>query len=212
MLDEPLVTDHFQYLRRYEKLHHFAVRHSQWSLPLLGQTALNDIMSSCRNLRSLSLTLSDVGEEYFDDVDLEDAPSREEIGLDVSILQTIAVHLPQLTTLELTLVARDSSGLEADSSLNRLQHLQTFTLKCSLLNWLLPGFNPHQVSRYISAIVSPNCKFFMQEPASEPYGGDDGWDEYFAKYIGFVDDFAVQVNNYIEIRAGELSRPPLQHN
>lgn len=131
------------------------------------------------------------------------APFRPcaDLGLDLSCLDLIALHMPKMQDLHLSVTACDTSTMMPDSHLTRLKVLKRLRLRTSFVNWRVEGFNLHHASRYLSAIISPTSSFEILTLQIKNFPGQ--WEGYAKNYNEFVKEFKQIVGNYMEIRRGE---------
>jgi len=119
--------------------------------------------------------------------------------LDISCLDVFAKALPHLESLELTLLACDTSKLIGDAYLTPFKKLHSLVLGYySLLNYRRKNFDQHEAARYISALLHPSDAKFSCRALSSSSDIESA-----TKILGFLKSFGKQVNNYMKIRESQ---------
>lgn len=134
--------------------------------------------------------------------------------VDISCLGILAESLPHLKSLELSVLACDTSQLKSDKSLvpfKSLHRLDLFVF--SLWNWhSKAGFDQHEAARYISVLLvrGPGTTFNCDvADLTEIYYIPPEWEanpstlvSQFGPYKEFMQGFVKRVRDYMEKAAG----------
>lgn len=118
----------------------------------------------------------------------------------------IGDYLPKIKDITISVIARDGKDLAPDNRIRCLKSLRTLTFTSSLLNRKRSGFNTQDAARFISALISPETTFTMQELDLEGFGPDEPWLSFMTDYNKFAEELEGRVAEYMEVRKGEASR------
>lgn len=137
--------------------------------------------------------------------DDQDIKTGDLEGITLDSLETVALNLPNLSYLRLTIVASDTSGLTF--SPHAFQKLAFFRLSCSFINMYLWSSNDERgAACFLSSVLPVGCYFSVDDFITGAFSLEGPSDDYNEAYETFANRFNDKVNDGVELRLNERAR------
>jgi len=172
----------------------------------LGDSDLIALSKVCKDLEQLKLADGRMGRSICNDGEDDSARSQTFESVSLECMETIALNLPKLTRLCITIVASDLSNLVI--SRHSFKKLTSFELFCSFVNFDVEGFCEEKAVKHLSILLPPGCTVafdteirwaFSLEPLIPP-------SEYRSDYEDLSERLTKMILQFMNVRADERAR------
>lgn len=127
-------------------------------------------------------------------------------GITIDTLEIVALNLPNLSRLNITVVASDTQSLKFSS--HAFQKLSYLQLSWSFINMHLEGFDKKNAAFFLSSLLPTECRFNIDSYLSCKCTLRRFFDseKFFNTYSTFSNKFSEIVRDFVELRANERER------